>query len=54
MTEQDTEPEYYSPENQLGLPENRVWANHSDVSSISEANGKHWFDCRQIEAEDSI
>jgi hypothetical protein len=53
VMEPETDHEYYSPENQLGLPENRVWVNDSDVSSILEASGKHWFDCRQIEAEDS-
>lgn len=44
-TESDTEPEHYSPENQLGLPENRAWVDRRDVS---EASSKHWFDCRLI------
>jgi hypothetical protein len=52
LTEPDTELDYM-PENQLGLPENRVWVDHPDVSNVSEASGKRWFDCRQIEAEDS-
>ena len=53
VTEPDTEPDRYSPENQLGLPENRAWVDCADVSNASEASGKHWFDCRQMEAEDS-
>ena len=60
MMEPDTELECYSPENQLslpenqlGLPENRAWLDHPDVSNVSEASGKHWFDCRQMQAEDS-
>jgi hypothetical protein len=53
MTEPDTDPEHYSPENQLGLPENRVWVDHPDVSNVSEASSKHWFVCRHMEAEDS-
>src|SRR5882757_3023890 len=44
-TESDTELEHYSPKNQLGLPENRAWFDRPDVS---EASGKHWFDCRLI------
>jgi hypothetical protein len=36
LTEPDTELEHYSPENQLGLPENRV-----DRPDVSEASGKH-------------
>ena len=51
-TEPDTEFDYM-PENQLGLPENRVWVDHPNVSRVLEASGKHWFDCRQMEAEDS-
>jgi hypothetical protein len=53
LMEPDTDPEHYSPENQLGLLENRAWFDHSDVSNVSEASGKHWFVCRQMEAEDS-
>jgi hypothetical protein len=53
LTEPETDPERYSPENQLGLPENRVWVDRPDVSNVSEASGKHWFVCRQMEAEDS-
>ena len=45
LTEPDTELEHYSPENQLGLPENRAWV---DCPDVSEASGKHWFDCRLI------
>ena len=48
VTEPDTEPEHDLPENQLGLPENRVWVDHPDVCNVSEASGKHWFDCRQM------
>ena len=54
VMEPDTEPEHDLPENQLGLPENRTWLYCPDVSRVSEASGKHWFDCRQMEAEDSI
>ena len=43
--EPETDPKHYSPENQLGLPENRVWV---DCPDVSEASGKHWFDCRLI------
>jgi len=54
VTEPDTDPEHhYSPENQLGLEENEACVDHLDVSSVSEASGKHRFDCRQMEAEDS-
>jgi hypothetical protein len=53
LTDPDTGLESYIPENQLGLPENRVWVDLSDVSNVSEASSKYWFDCRQIEAEDS-
>lgn len=53
LTEPDTELGSYMVENQLGLPENRVWVDRPDVSNVSEASGKHWFVCRQIEAEDS-
>jgi hypothetical protein len=53
MTEPDTELEHYLPENQLGLPENRAWLDYPHVSCVSEASGKHLFDCRQMEAEDS-
>ena len=52
--EPDTELEHYLPENQLGLPENRAWLHYADVSNVLEASGKHWLDCRQIEAEDSM
>lgn len=51
LTEPDTDPECYSPKNQLGLPENRAWFDRPDVSNVSEASGKHWFVCRQMEAE---
>jgi hypothetical protein len=51
LTEPDTDLERYSPENQLGLPENRAWVDHPEVSNISEESGKHWFDCRQMKAE---
>jgi hypothetical protein len=53
LMEPDTDPKHYSPENQLGLLENRVWVDCPDVSNVSEASGKHWFVCRQMEAEDS-
>ena len=48
LTEPDTELEHYSPENQLGLPENRAWLDRPD---ILEASSKHLFDCRQMKAE---
>ena len=48
MTEPDTDHDHFLPENQLGLPENRVWVDHPDVCKVSEASGKHWFDCRQM------
>jgi hypothetical protein len=53
LTEPDTDPEHCSPENQLGLPENRAWVDRRNFSNVSEASGKHWFVCRQMEAEDS-
>ena len=48
LTEPDTDPKCCSPENQLGLPENRACVDHHDFSNVSEASGKHWFVCRQI------
>jgi hypothetical protein len=53
LTEPDTDLERYSPENQLGLPENRPLVDHPDVSNALEASGKYWFDCRLMKAEDS-
>jgi len=51
MTEPDTD---LDPENQLGLPENRGWVDHRDVSNVSEASSKHWIDCRLMKPEDYI
>jgi len=48
MMESDTD---LDPENQLGLPENRGWVDHPDVSNVLEGSGKHWFDCRLMKAE---
>jgi hypothetical protein len=48
VTEPETDHDRFSPENQLGLPENRVWVDHPDVCNVSETGGKHWFDCRQM------
>jgi hypothetical protein len=53
LTEPDTDPKHCSPENQLGLLENRAWVDRRDFSNVLEASGKHWFVCRQMEAEDS-
>lgn len=39
LTEPDTDLERYSPENQLGLPENRVWVDCHDFSNVSEVSG---------------
>ena len=39
LTGPGTDVERFSPENQLGLPENRAWLYRSD-SNISEASGK--------------
>ena len=56
VDESVTEPdlECFSPENQLGLLENRVWVNRSDVSNALETSSKHCFGYSLMKTEDSI
>jgi hypothetical protein len=37
--ESDTEHEHYSPENQLGLSENRAWVDHPDSQRQAVSTG---------------